>query len=238
MILSSLRVSSNTFSYPCTYVSWTMTTFKQKQNCSSSIFFLSSKYVYFIDIISIFELFFFLRVSFENGEKKEDHAHVNIIIVRNNFSIYNEYNTQLTIRSNKKEVWFWIYNKNSQYLSIFLFLSYVIAIVFQGFNAINFVACAWRHSALQNTEKVLESKPSIALTKSNNAMLYVRHRSFRSAQLFDLFFQCTFMPLSLPFFFLSDQHFFFFFFFCISDRRDWSWFLLMRGDIYDTNWRS
>lgn len=58
----------------------------------------------------------------------------------------------------------------------------------------------------KNIGKVLESKPSIALTKSNNAVLYVRHRSFRSAQLFDYIFSnalsCLYLFLS-SFFLIS-----------------------------------
>lgn len=54
------------------------------------------------------------------------------------------------------------------------------------------VACARRRAS---AGKVLELKPSVALTKSNNATFHVRRLSracFRSAQPFDTFFQRTY----------------------------------------------
>ena len=90
-----------------------------------------------------------------------------------------------------------------------LFLCFFFFLFFESCNRISrvrcspsFVACA-RHRA--SAGKVLELKPSVALTKSNNAMFHVRCLSracFPSAQSFDTFFQRTY-DASAPSYFSS-----------------------------------
>lgn len=62
------------------------------------------------------------------------------------------------------------------------------ALVFRGLDASSRVACARRRVS---ADKVLQLKPSVALTKSNNAMLHVRRRS-------DTFSIGTIIPYILP----------------------------------------